>query len=71
MSVLSSRPENQAKKEVWWSRLLIRLDYVTKQTLLSWGMENGFKVSRKEPKCDKFHNDLTKLHTLRAESPSK
>ena len=23
-------------------------------------MENGFMVSRKEPKCDKLHDDLTK-----------
>ena len=60
MSVLSSRPENQAKKKVWWSRLLISLDYVRKQTLLPWAMENGFKVPRKEPKCDKLHDDLTK-----------
>ena len=42
---MSSRPENQAKKrKVWWSRLLIRLDYARKQTLLPRGMENGFNI---------------------------
>ena len=48
------------KRKVWWSWLLIRLDYVRKQTLLPWAIENVFKVSRKKPKCDKVHNDLTK-----------
>ena len=51
MSALSSRPENQAKKEK-----------LEKQTLLPWVMENGFNASRKETtyNCDKLPDDLTK-----------
>ena len=48
MSALSSRPANQAiKGKDQWARFLISLDYVGKQTLLPWVMENGFKVFRK------------------------
>ena len=56
--VVFSTRKSGKKRKVWWCRLLIRLDYVRKQTLLPWAMENGFKVTRKKPKCDKLHDDL-------------
>ena len=40
--------------------VLINLDYVRKQTLLPWVMENWFKVSRKEPKRHKLYDNRTK-----------
>ena len=48
------------KRKDLWSRFLISLNIVIKQTLLPWVMLNGFKVSRKEPNCHKLQEDLTK-----------
>ena len=49
----------QTRKDCW-CRFLISLNIVRKLSLLLWVMLNKFKVSRKEPKCHKLQEDLTK-----------